>query len=137
MVRSIKLTDNTYWNSDGVSYDNKELTEVLNNIGTIYNTTKSNIYCKTNSSTQLCSLTLPPGLYVLIGSFDWHSNQLSYYFTVGDRSLSAYDNEGYVSGTVSTIVGSLTSNTTVASYMWPRNQDITLFGASLKAIRIK
>ena len=137
MSKSIKFKTDTYLDSTSVVHNRKNLSNILTDIGRIYTVNNSNIYCKQSTATELCSITLPPGLYVVVSTFRYDDSVLSYHFTLAGRALSAYDDSGWVQSTISNIVGNENQSVIINCLLWPRNKSITVNGADITAIRIK
>lgn len=113
----------------------KILNEKLDTIGEIYKINVSNISCTANTSNTLATLTLPAGVYVIRGTFGYQGSDLRYYLSLGTVSTSAYDNSGYVAGTITDVI-SINSNYKSVLSIWP-SKDFTAVAASIIAVRIK
>ena len=104
-------------------------------IGTMFEHTGTNVVVSGNNSNVICSLTLDPGTYIVVGTFKYEGSNLRYYLSLWSRSISAYDNAGYVEGTVTDIF-TLTSQRTIELRIWP-SKDATLVTTNIRAIRVK
>ena len=125
-------------NADNISTNASNITTLnnsMNRIGTIYNATKTNIAVNANSSNVICSITLQPGTYVIVGTFKYQGSDLRYYLTLYSRSLSVYDNAGYVEGSISDILY-IDRQTTINLYLWP-SKSFTVSNTDIRAVRIR
>lgn len=137
--------DNSKINASEIAYkDNDNNIDTLNNI--LDNSTKyvsktfTNVSCSRNSTTNLATITLPKGMWVVTGYFYYSGNNLRYYTTLTSTfgievSTSCYDNSGIVAGNITTII---TNNNdeefNVTLTLWPTDKDITV-GGNIKAIK--
>ena len=115
--------------------DIKTNADDISNIGTIYNSDKTNISVKANSTNIICSITLQPGAYVIVGTFHYEGSDLRYYLTLYSKSISAYDNAGYVDCTISDILY-IGTQTTINLYLWP-SKSFTVKNSNIRAVRIR
>ena len=128
--------------------DMNEIKDVVNNnaneLENLQNSTQyliqnfSNKSCAKNTSTNLATLTLPKGRWIIVGQFNYSSSNLRYYMTITsstglETAQSCYDNAGVVGGNISAIVvASEEKNVTLT--LWPTDKDITVSG-NIKAIK--
>ena len=115
--------------------DIKTNADDISNIGTIYNSDKTNISVNANSTNIICSITLQPGTYVIVGAFHYEGSDLRYYLTLYSKSISAYDNAGYVDSTISDIFY-IGTQTTINLYLWP-SKSFTVKNSNIRAVRIR
>lgn len=103
----------------------------------VYSNTASNISCTKGTSTQLVSLDLPEGTYVVTSSFNIQSTDLRYYFSMIDVRASAYDSDGWVAGNLSTIIEVPSSGYTASAWLYVSNKNAIVEVSTIKAIKIK
>lgn len=137
-VKSLK-TDNTT-NKNNISNNKTDITNLknkVNNVGKYFEAiggSKSGI--TPNTSHEIQSLTLDPGVYIINGTFLYRNQDLRYYLSLYDVSLSAYDKNGYVEATI-TAIAKLTARETIKMYLWiSGDKTITIAKRNIKAVRI-
>ena len=103
----------------------------------IYSNTASSISCVKDTSTKLVSLNLPKGTYVVTSSFIVKSTSIRYFFSLADTSTSAYDNDGWVAGNLSTVVEVPDGGSTVDAWLYVSGKSVTADTARIKAVKVK
>lgn len=103
----------------------------------IYSNTASSISCVANTTTRLLSLNLPKGTYVVTSSFIVKSTSIRYFFSLADVSESAYDNDGWVAGNLSTVVEAPDGGLTVDAWLHVSDKSIIADTAKITAVKVK
>lgn len=148
MSKAIKFKNNMYLDTRGAVHNGTILKTYLDNrktfddnlqarvgrIGSFYSTIKNNVNVNANSTNRVISLTLDPGTYILLGNFKYEGSDLRYYITLWDVSLSAWDNAGYVEGTLCALAN-ITERRTVEFIIWP-SKTFTATHVKMNAIKI-
>ena len=103
----------------------------------IYSNTASNISCVANTTTRLLSLNLPKGTYVVTSSFKIEDGDIRYFFSLADVSESAYNNDGWATGNLSTVIEAPDSGLTVDASLYVSNRSVTVDTAKITAVKVK
>ncbi|MBQ6498070.1 MAG: hypothetical protein IJI58_05090 [Bacilli bacterium] len=141
-VYSNLMNNNSKINASVIAYKDSD-----NNIDTLDNILSnksykqqsfSNVSCSADTQTTLVTLTLPKGIWVVTGNFNYSSISLRYYLTLHSGSaqvcaMSAYDNAGAVGGGITNIIV-LTQETNITMRIWPNSKTVSLSG-TLKAVK--
>lgn len=122
-------------NNHGTRINNNQ--QRIDKIGTIYQViggSKSGI--TPNMSHEIQSIDLDPGVYVIVGSFIYKDQDLRYYLSLYDMSISAYDKNGYVEATV-TAIADIKTRETIKLFLWiSGDKTITIDNRRIKAVKI-
>ena len=117
----------------------KDSNDNINTLDTILNNKNykyinfSNISCNANVTNTLATLTLPEGIWVVVGAFTYDSSNLRYYLNIdNEAAVSIYDNAGNVAGNISAIIN-VTTEKNISLTIWP-NKAVTLSG-KLRAVK--
>ena len=103
----------------------------------IYSNTASSISCVKDTSTKLVSLNLPKGTYVVTSSFIIESTSIRYFFSLAGVSTSAYDNDGWVAGNLSTVVEAPDDGLTIDALLYISGKSVTADTAKITAVKVK
>ena len=141
-VYSNLINNNSKINASEIAYKDSD-----NNIDTLDNILSnksykqqsfSNVSCNADTQTTLVTLTLPKGIWVVTGHFNYSSTNLRYYLSLHSGSsqvcaVSSYDNAGAVGGLITSIIV-LNQETNVTMRIWPNSKTVSLSGI-LKAVK--
>lgn len=136
MAKSIKLKNNIYFDSSGISYNRKNLKSMLNSIGKVYSVGFSDVETKAETTSNIiASLTLPAGNYVVRGFFYAAVYDYRCIISVHNAVSVIYDPNGWVNGSITDIVECNVEST--ISFVLGYGTKDALVSGNLYAIKIK
>ena len=122
-------------NAENLNNNFSELENKIDKVGTIYKQEFTGISCAMGGLTNLASLNLPKGVYVVNLQFLFEGYDLKCTLGCGNSTISIYDPEGWVNGNCSDICVLENDGEVWGSVSWP-NKEI-LANGNLTAVKIK
>lgn len=136
MAESIKLENNIYFDSSGISHNRKNLKAMLNSIGQVYSVGFSNVETKAETTSNIiASLTLPAGNYVVRGFFYAAVYDYRCIISIHNAVSVVYDPSGWVNASITDIV-ECNAESTISFVLGYGTKDALVSG-NLYAIKIK
>lgn len=154
MSKSIKLLDNIFIDTKGITHNRELLSNYLNTMKNTVTTVNNTVAAigtvissgaevtntaKQSQSNDICSIIIPAGVWLVIGHWRYEDQNLSSYTALENITISLadsrYDDQGWVN---TTVIGIQSSNNSTRVYLnlWPRNKTVSV-KSHIQAIRIK